>query len=47
MQSKKEKLQERIRENQKPRNLVMERLKHISWWGWSTDLIITPSIKKI
>jgi|GEM_PF-7062581 len=47
MQSKREKLQEQIEENPIPKNFLLKRLKHISWWGWSTEIGLTPSGKKI
>lgn len=43
MQSKKEKKPEG---KSKPKNIVLERLKHLSWWGWSTGLNSSTTIKQ-
>lgn len=48
MQSKKEKIsrQKQAEENLKRKNIVYERLKHLSWWGWSTGLNASTSIEQ-
>lgn len=48
MQSKKEKPQRKKQTegNPKAKNKVLERLKHMSWWGWSTGLDSSAPIKQ-